>query len=104
MYFIRALVARLRNYFRRGPAVLCVNCGASSDDVLMLRCRMRDRCIPSQNEAILASKTDDELIAAFHSGQRPFVDEGRPLCSACSTQSNHVCYVCELEAAEEKAR
>lgn len=104
MYFTRMLLARLRSYFKGWGHMNCVNCGASSKDVAMVRCRMRDRCIPSQNEAILASKTDDELIAAFHGGQRPFVEEGRPLCLPCAEASAYVCYVCELEAAEEKSR
>lgn len=102
MYFIRILMAKLKSYFSKAPEVTCVNCGASSKDVAMGHCRMLDRCVPSQNSELLDKTSDDTIIEAFAKGQRLFAETGRPLCFKCCEANGYVCYVCELEKAEER--
>jgi hypothetical protein len=101
MSIIRIWLAKLGNYFRGLMATRCTNCGATSDEVAMLRCRMRDRCIYSQNMEIIARSKDDELVDSLRVGGRPFVDSARPLCVRCADASKYVCYICELEYSEE---
>jgi hypothetical protein len=71
----------------------CVNCGPLSKGTLMTRCRMVDRCTASQaREYINAGEPVPEYLA------------GRPLCVICSGANQYTCWVCELEALEEKKK
>jgi hypothetical protein len=90
------------SFNRNGVVTMCVNCGQESTEVTMLRCRMVERCITSQNGEIIGASKDDDLIEAIRSGRKPLAEEGRPLCAPCCTKSNFTCYVCELEAASER--
>ena len=83
---------------------LCSNCGTHSIGMAMTRCRMLDRCIPSQNLAITEHYQGDALEKVVLSGKRIFAEEGRPLCHKCANANNFTCWLCEIEALEEKKK
>lgn len=79
----------LRWRMRGQPEATCINCGPTKS--MMVHCCMIERCVESQRREYLnALVIPPELLT------------GRPLCIKCADANHYVCWVCELELAEEK--
>jgi hypothetical protein len=82
----------------------CINCGPVPEGIILVSCRMVDRCIASQNSDITRSLSQRELEEVVYSGRRVYAETGRPMCLPCAEANHYVCFVCELEASKETSK